>query len=398
MLSRRDFLKTASVSVGALIVPQVLLRARPARAAGSDPVLISIFLRGAADGLNLVPPYQDPLYYAARPNVAVPSSTVRNLDGFFGLHPSLAPLLPLYQSGQLAFVHACGSPHNSRSHFEAQDFMDFATPGERSMRVGWLNRFLSAAGLADPRLALTIGDRPAKCLAGPAPSSALQSIAAFKPSFATPYRRTALELMYESPSNPLLQSLAARTFARADEIQALPTSTVTYPDSEFGKALKDLARIVKGDLGLRLGAVDYPGWDHHFNEGAYLPPMAADLAQSLAAFAFDLGADLNRTTVVVMTEFGRRLQENGALGTDHGRAGVMFVLGGGIAGGRVLLADDTWPGLTPEQMEEGVDLAVTTDFRDIFAELLTRHMGLADASPVFPGYTVDPGRFPGLFV
>jgi uncharacterized protein (DUF1501 family) len=399
MISRRHFLKAASVGFGALVVPQVLWRARTARAAGTDPVLISIFLRGGADGLNLVPPHQDPLYYAARPTIAIPQASVVDLDGFFGLHPSLAPLQPLYQSGRLAVIHASGSPHITRSHFEAQDFIDFAAPGDKTVRVGWLNRFLTAAGLEDPGHAITIGPRSAKSLAGPAPKSSIASLSQFQLDGSVTLRRPALEAMYENTTNPLLTSLATNMFARADVVASLPTATsVIYPNSPFGKALKDMAALVKGDVGMRLGAIDLGGWDHHFDENADLPDMAANLASSLASFAQDLGSDLDRTVVLVMSEFGRRLHQNGAEGTDHGRAGVMFAMGGGIAGGRVLLANDTWPGLAPEQLIDGIDLSVTTDFRDVFAELLTRHMGLADASPIFPGYAPDPSQYPGLFV
>lgn len=399
MFSRRQFLKTASVGFGALLVPQVLLRARPAHAAGTEPVLLSIFLRGGADGLNLVIPHRESAYYAARPTIAIPPSSVLDLDGFFGFHPSLAPLLPFYRSGRLALIHACGSPDSTRSHFDAQDFMDYGAPGDKTIRSGWLNRFLTAAGLTDPSRAITIGDRRSKSLAGPAPSTAISALSQFKTEGGMTYRRPAIEAMYTSPANALLTSLGARTFERADVIAGLPTQmNSSYPSSSFASALRDMAALIKGNIGLRIGAIDFGGWDHHFDENGNLPPMLADLASSLAAFATDLGDDLDRTVVIVMTEFGRRLRQNGGGGSDHGRASVMFALGGGISGGRVLLANDTWPGLAPAQLFEGIDLQVTTDFRDVFGELLTRHMGLTDASPVFPGFSLHPSQFPGLFL
>jgi uncharacterized protein (DUF1501 family) len=397
--SRRDFLKTASVGFGALIVPQVLLRARPATAAGTDPVLITVFQRGACDGLNTVVPYADPNYYAKRPDLAVPAPTVLGLDDLFGFHPALAPLMPLYQSGRLAVMHCCGSTNSTRSHFDAQDFMDYGAPGDRSITSGWLNRFLGAAGMSDPLGAVTLGTRVGKSLRGPAPSTAISSIAEFKATGQLAFRRPAIETMFASTANPLLQSLGPQTFQAVDRVGSVSTSTgVTYPGSQFAAALKDLAALIKGDIGVRLGTVDFGGWDHHAAENAELPGMLDDLAHSLAAFAQDLGSDFDRTVVLVMTEFGRRVAQNGSLGTDHGRGSVMLAMGGAIAGGRILLRDDTWPGLAPENLESGIDLPVTTDFRNVFAELLTRHMGLADAGPVFPNHTLDPDLYPGLFL
>jgi len=398
VLSRRDFLKTASVLAGAMIAPQVLLRARPASAAGSDPVLVTVFLRGGADGLSLLVPHADPGYVAARPTLHVPANSVVDLDGFFGFHPALAPLQPLFQSGRLAAIHACGSPSGTRSHFDAQDFMEFGAPDDKTVRDGWLNRFLAAAGPTGPVSAVTIGQRATKALVGPTPTLAFPSIAEFKLVGATTHRRPALETMYALSGDPRLSWVAPSTFATIDILKDVSTATsVSYPSSDFGNALKDLAALIKADIGVRLGAVDLGGWDHHFNEAIALPLVAADLAAGLAAFAQDLGNDFNRTVVLVMTEFGRRVRENGSLGTDHGHGGMMLVMGGAVAGGRVVLADDDWPGLAPENLFEGIDLPVTTDFRDVFGEILTRHMGLADPSGIFPNYSLHPSRFPGLF-
>jgi uncharacterized protein (DUF1501 family) len=277
--------------------------------------------------------------------------------------------------------------------------MDFGVPGDRSVHTGWLNRFLSAAGMSDPLGAVTLGTRVGKSLRGPAPTIAMPSISEFRPTGTLTFRRPGIEAMYGTTANTLLTALGGRTFQSSDRIAAVPTATgVTYPNSQVGLALKDLAALIKADIGLRLGTVDFGGWDHHFDENAQLPDMLDDLSRSLAAFAQDLGTDLDRTVVLVMTEFGRRLAENGAHGTDHGRGGVMLAMGGGLAGGRVLLRDDVWPGLAPENLEGGIDLPVSTDFRNVFAEVLTRHMGLVDAGPVFPGHTLDPDLYPGLFV
>jgi uncharacterized protein (DUF1501 family) len=397
MQSRREFLKTAAVGVSALFVPPALLRARPARADGPEPVLVVLYLRGAADALNLVVPYADPRYYEVRPTLAVPAGSVLNLDGFFGLHPALAPLLPHYQSGRLAMVHACGSPDATRSHFDAQDYMEYGAPGDRTIRQGWLNRYALAAGFGSPLAAVTMGARPVKALEGTAATLSINSLAGFKLDYAyAAERRAAIEDIYAQGGGALAE-VADSTFSVLDAVTAVNRSTsVTYPAGAFAEALKDVAALVKAQIGLRVAAVDYGGWDHHVNEDTAFPTQATALAGGLGAFASDLGSQIDRTCVLIMTEFGRRLEENGGRGTDHGHGFVLFGLGGGVAGGRVLLANDEWPGLMPEDLDNG-DLAVTTDFRDAFSEILHRHMGLANLSTIFPGFTPDPSRYPGLF-
>jgi uncharacterized protein (DUF1501 family) len=373
-MSRRHFLMTASASLGALVVPNALLRARPARASGSAPVLVALYLRGGADALNLVPPHGEAAYYAARPQIRVAPGTELDLDGFFGFHPGLAPLHPFYQNGRLAVLHACGSASFTRTHVDAQDFMECAAPDDKTIQVGWLNRFLTASGITSPIAAITVENQPAKALVGPIPTTAIPAISRF----------------------PLEGTYATE---RRDAIRAISNATmnVTYPVTNLGSSLKDLAALIKADIGVRVAAVNHVGWDHHAYETTAFPVMAGDLGSSLAAFATDLGSDLDRTVVLVMSEFGRRVAENGALGCDHGHGGVMFALGGAVQGGQVLLHDDTWPGLAPAQLYQGIDLAGTTDFRDVFAEVLDRHMGLNDPSPVFPNYTLDIARYPGLF-
>lgn len=397
-MSRREFLMTASASFGALAVPTALLRARPARASGIDPVLVALYLRGGADALNLVPPYGDSLYYAARPTIRVAPGTELPLDGFFGFHPALAPLLPYYQSGQLAVLHACGSASATRSHFDAQDFMEFAAPDDKTVQVGWLNRFLSASGATSPISAITIENAAAKALAGPASNLAIPELSRFSlwGSY-TAERRGAIQAISNATSNALLGSAGINALSVLDLVDTVNTATsVVYPTSKLGSALKDLAALIKADIGVRVAAVNHASWDHHANEAIAFPVMAGDLAGSLAAFATDLGTDIDRTVVLVMSEFGRRLAQNGAFGCDHGHGGVMMALGGAVQGGQVLLRDGTWPGLAPPQLFNGIDLAGTTDFRDVFAELLERHMGLNDPSPVFPNYTIDTARYPGL--
>lgn len=399
VLTRRQFLHTATASLAALIAPGVLLKARPARAAGSDPVIVALYLRGGCDALSLVVPYGDPLYYSARPTIQVTAGSQLNLDGFFGFHPSLAALLPFYQSGRLAVLHACGSPSDSRSHFDSQDFMEFAAPGDKTVQVGWLNRFLGAAGLTSTISAVTIENAPAKALQGPAASLAIPALSRMNltGTYATE-RRMALSQIFDTSEKSIIATTGANAIDLVELIGTVNTATsVTYPGSKLGLALKDLAALIKGDVGVRVAAVNHSPWDHHANQHILFPNMASDLATSLAAFATDLGSDLDRTVVLVMSEFGRRVAQNGAIGSDHGHGGVMLALGGAVQGGQVLLANDTWPGLAPAQLFQGIDLATTTDFRNVFAEVLERHMGLSDPSPVFPNFSVSASNYPGLF-
>jgi uncharacterized protein (DUF1501 family) len=308
-------------------------------------------------------------------------------------------LQPWYASGQLAVIHACGSPNDTRSHFDAQDFMEHAAPGDKSVRTGWLNRFLSAAGISTPLGGITLGHSAVKALEGDAVSLAIPSIASLDlvGTWVADQRAT-LEQIYSAAGGPVART-AENAFDVYETIRGISTATsVTYPANSLGVYLKDIAALIKADIGVRVAATDLDGWDHHFDEIQKLPGLASGLASALSAFATDLGADLNRTAIVVMTEFGRRAAENGARGTDHGRAAAMLVLGGGISGGRVLLRDNIWPGLAPAQMFEGIDLQVTTDFRDVFAELLHRRMGLANLAGIFPGYSTTPSRYPGLYL
>lgn len=399
-MSRRDFLVTASASLGALVVPTALLRARPARASGSDPVLVALYLRGGADALNLVPPHGDAAYYAARPRIRVAPGTELDLDGFFGFHPGLAPLHPFYQNGRLAVLHACGSASGTRSHFDAQDFMEFAAPDDKTVQVGWLNRFLTAAGTTSPISAITIENQPAKALVGPVSTTAIPALSRFTlEGTYTTERRKAIQTISRTTANSLLRVMGGSTTLDVlDLVQSVnATTNITYPTTRLGSALKDLAALIKVDIGVRVAAVNHASWDHHCNETTEFPVMAGDLGGSLAAFTTDLGSDLDRTVVLVMSEFGRRVAENGALGCDHGHGSVMLALGGAVQGGQVLLRDDTWPGLAPARLYQSIDLAGTTDFRDVFAEVLDRHMGLNNPSPVFPNYTLDIARYPGLF-
>jgi len=398
MVTRRTFLRSAAVGMTALMLPPW---ARRARAAGSDPVLVSIFQRGAADGLNTVVPTGDPFYYSSRPTVRIAPGSELALDGFFGLNPAFADLQGLYTDGKLAFIHAAGSPDPSRSHFDAQDFMDHAAPGNKSIVDGWLNRYLAVAGGGQPIAGVSLSKATSKQLVGAVPSLAFDSIADFTLTGGYSLeRRAALEVRYALEPG-LVGGTMTAGFEALDLIAGVSTATsVVYPAGEFGGALKDAAALIKADIGVKVIAISIGGWDHHTNLLVNLAALGGELSAALKAFHDDLGADLNRTLTLVMTEFGRRIDENGGDGCDHGHGGLMMALGGGIAGGRVLLRNGEWPGLALAQRYIGQDLQVTTDFRDVFAEALNRHMGLATSAmgPIFPAFSASASRFPGLYV
>jgi len=414
-LTRRDVIKTGAVLATAYFLPP---RARRALAAPiPDKVLVAIFLRGGADPLSLVVPAFDPTYYAVRPDIAVVSGTELQLNGGdthgFGLFPLCTGMKQMYDAGELLAIHLAGSTDPSRSHFDAQDFMERAAPGNKSVTDGWLNRYLSAINNADSVAGLSISDAPQLALLGGAPNVAFSAIDKFLVAgdFAAA-RRAALQGLYAGASDTLGAGVNAALSA-VDIIQSVNTSTgVTYPNNDLGNALKDVAAIIKSEVGVKVVAVDLDGWDHHTNLITQLGQIggedgdgkAVELNGALKAFRDDLfnsgGTNhLDRTLTLCMTEFGRRVAQNGGAGADHGHGGVMFALGGGVAGGRLLLKDDDWPGLTPDKLSLGEDLQVTTDFRNVFAEALFAHMGmsLSSMAPIFPGFSVKQTNFPGIY-
>jgi uncharacterized protein (DUF1501 family) len=424
-LTRRYFLKSAGLSLfGAGFVPTFMRRAAFALdqplASARKKILLAIFQRGAADGLNIVVPFGEKDYYSMRPTIAIPepaSASAANaggaqaaidLDGFFGLHPSLSSLKPLFDSKHLAVIHAAGSPDHSRSHFDAQDYMETATPGVKSTPDGWLNRYLRIQAEADatPFRAVAIAPRTPRTLLGPVPSFSVQDLRAYH--FAGPKNphlpalEGAFEAMYASTSDPLLAGTAREMFEAVSAVRQMdvadyqPANGAQYPAGGLGKNLQQIAQLIKSDVGLEVAFAEVGGWDHHVNEGGVEGQLATRLKEfgdSLAAFAADMGDRMADICVLTMTEFGRTARENGNRGTDHGHANVMFVLGGPVKGGKVY---GQWPGLKPGQLNENRDLALTTDFRDVFAEVLVRHLGAANPSAVFPGFTVSPARFRGF--
>lgn len=407
MTSRRVFLKSGGAALVSLgFAPSFL--ARTVEAAGTrKKLLIAVFQRGAVDGLNMVVPFGDAGYYAARPTIAIARpgrhDGALDLDGFFGLHPRMAPLAPWWTSGQLAVVHASGSPDVTRSHFDAQDYMESATPGVKSTRDGWLNRFLQTRDEGHPLQAVSLTTGMPRTLQGHAPALAVRRLDDFAVR-ADGETAAAVEAAYASNRDHALQTTAADAFAAMRRLAAsarapyVPAAGVTYPRSPFGDALQEIARLAKADVGLEIAFAESTQWDHHANEGGATGQIAARLADfsgALAALARDLGDQMADTVIVTMSEFGRAVAQNGSGGTDHGHGNAMLLLGGPVKGGRVY---GRWPGLAPEMRHEGRDLAVTTDFRDVFAEIVVRHLGadLATAGTVFPGHAVRRSAFRGV--
>jgi uncharacterized protein (DUF1501 family) len=388
----------AMAVVGTAAIPSFLTRAAwGAVAAGSsNKRLVVIFQRGAADGLNIVVPHAERAYYAMRPSINIPRQQVIDLNGFFGLHPALAPLKALWDQQHLAMVHAAGSPDTTRSHFEAQDYMESGTPGVKSTSDGWLNRTLQSEPATDsPFRAVALGTSLPRILSGRAPAVAVSNVNGFgiangNPA-AAPLGNT-FEAMYAESVDSVLHGTGRETFEAvkmlksADPQRYTPAPGANYPRGRFGDALRQTAQLIKANLGVQIAFTDIGGWDHHVNEGAtegQLANVLREFSQSIAAFWMDLGPLAEDTVLVTMSEFGRTARENGNRGTDHGHANVMFVLGGPVRGGRVY---GRWPGLDPSQLNEGRDLALTTDFRRVLGEAVARHLGNSNLNAVFPGF------------
>ena len=401
MISRRIFLKNGGAALVSLGFAPAFLARTAAAAPGRRRVLVTIFQRGAVDGLNMIVPFGEPEYYRARPSIALarpgagPDACL-DLDGFFALHPRLAPLKPLYDARQLAIVHACGSPDGTRSHFDAQDYMETATPGVKSTQNGWLNRYLHAREheRATPFRAVALTPALPRALQGIEPALAIGQIDRFgiRAGQASDTVQASFESEYAAAAQGVLQQTgreafdAVRMLKSADPTRYVPEHGAEYPRSAYGQALRQIAQLIKADVGLEVAFAESGNWDHHVNEGAANGQIAArldDFAQGIGALARDLGDRMADVVILTMSEFGRAVSENGSGGTDHGHGNAMMVIGGGVQGGKV---HGRWPGLAPEQRYEGRDLAVTTDFRTVFAEVVRGHLGLADTRHVFPGF------------
>jgi uncharacterized protein (DUF1501 family) len=409
-ITRRIFLRNSALAVvGTAAVPSFLTRA----AFGSVELgtrtkrLVVIFQRGAADGLNIVVPHGERAYYAMRPSINIPRNDVLDLDGFFGLHPSLASLQPIWNQRHLAIVHAAGSPDPTRSHFDAQDFMECGTPGLKATPDGWLNRALHSLPASEDKSAfraIALGPALPRILTGSERAVAVNNINDFgvggRNPNAAPIANT-FEAMYDQSVDSVLHGTGQETFdavkmlKAADPAKYKPAAGADYPRGRFGDSLKQLAQLIKANLGVQVAFADIGGWDHHVNEGSTQGQIAnvlREFSQSLSAFWIDLGDLAEDTVVVTMSEFGRTVRENGNRGTDHGHANVMFVMGGPVKGGRVYGA---WPGLEQPQLYEGRDLAVTTDFRRVLGEAVAKHLGNSRLEQVFPGFESSSAGFLG---
>ncbi len=411
-ITRRLFLKNGALAVVATTaIPSFLTRAAYGASGVSSPGrkrLVVLFQRGAADGLNIVVPHGESAYYAMRPSIAIPRpsngrESCIDLDGFFGLHPSLASLKPLWDQRHLAIFHAAGSPDTTRSHFDAQDYMESGTPGVKSTEDGWLNRCLhKPEDQPSPFRAIGMGGTLPRALAGPEPAVAIGNLNDFgvggRGPAAAPLANT-FEAMYAQSVDTVLHGTGQETFEAVKMLKAAnparytPAAGANYPRKHLGESLRQVAQLMKANLGVEVAFADIGGWDHHVNEGStqgQLANVLREFGQSISAFWTDLGDLAEDTVVVTMSEFGRTARENGNRGTDHGHANVMFVLGGPVKGGRVY---GQWPGLEQHQLYEGRDLALTTDFRRVLGEAVYRHLGNRDLAMVFPGFDNDPRRF-----
>jgi uncharacterized protein (DUF1501 family) len=406
-ITRRTFLKNGAMAVvGTAAIPSFLTRAAWGAVGGgsSNKRLVVIFQRGAADGLNIVVPHAEPAYYTMRPSINIPQQQVIDLNGFFGLHPALSSFKPLWDQRQLAIVHAAGSPDTTRSHFDAQDYMESGTPGVKITSDGWLNRTLQleTATADSPFRGIALGTSLPRSLSGKASAVAVSNVNGFSiaggNAAAAPLGNT-FEAMYDQSVDSVLHGTGRETFEAvkmlkcADPQRYTPAPGANYPKGRFGDALRQTAQLIKSNLGVQIAFTDIGGWDHHVNEGAsegQLANVLRDFSQSIAAFWTDLGPLTEDTVVVTMSEFGRTARENGNRGTDHGHANVMFVLGGPVRGGRVY---GSWPGLDPSQLNDGRDLALTTDFRRVLGEAVARHLGNHNLNTVFPGFENSPQAF-----
>ncbi|MDQ1729373.1 MAG: hypothetical protein QOD33_1498 [Pyrinomonadaceae bacterium] len=420
-MKRRFFLRSGSVALASFgllnampsFLQRVALGQHPERITGGRrKTLIAIFQRGAVDGLNMVAPHGERAYYDLRPAIALAqpaagnAEAAINLDGFFGLHPSLAPFKSLWDSKRLAIVHAAGSPDNTRSHFDAQDYMESATPGVKSTADGWLNRYLQSKSDSERSIfrAVSMTQTTPRVLQGKAPTVAMSNLADFniRAGQNSANVQGGFEAIYDQAINDTLHGTGKDTFAAVNYLKQVnpgqyqPRNGAQYPRTPFGNSLLQIAQLIKAGVGLEIAFTDVGGWDTHVNEGGargQLGNLLQQFSNAIAALYTDLGQRMDDVVILTMSEFGRTARENGNRGTDHGHANAMFVMGNGVRGGKVY---GEWPGLKSDQLYEGRDLALTTDFRDVFGEVAKRHLGCSTLQSVFPSYAVSEAKFKGF--
>ncbi len=435
-MDRRIFLKNGALALVTLgLSPSFLRRTALAMElprAARGKTLIVLFQRGAADALNVLVPFGDRDYYAARPQLAIASPARSNgpqgtidLDGFFGLHPSLSSFKPLWDRGLLAPIHAVGSPSATRSHFDAQDYMETGTPDRKGTPDGWLNRLLAVEGTcqactpqesggatrgdgrassaAPPFRAVAMTAQTPRILEGASPVVAMSSIGDFSIRSAGGDAERRLEALYRTGSADLIHGSGSEMFEAlkvlrtANPLQYRPSADARYPRSQFGQRLLQIAQLIKAGVGLEVAFADVGGWDTHVNQGGAQGQLAnrlSDFSDSIAALVTDLGDRMEDVVILTCSEFGRTVRQNGTGGTDHGHAGAMFVIGGNLRASRKVFGQ--WPGLAREQLYEGRDLALTTDFRAVFSEVTAKHLGADKLAQLFPGYTGTTRDWLGL--
>ncbi len=418
-MDRRFFIRSGSVALASFglmtatpsfLQRTVLGQGRDRRARGK--ILIAIFQRGAVDGLNMVVPYGESAYYDLRPSIAIAKPQAGNadsaipLDGFFGLHPSLRPFKSLWDSKRLAIVHASGSPDNTRSHFDAQDYMESATPGVKSTTDGWLNRYLQSNAEPEASVfrAVSMTQTMPRVLQGRASTLAISNLADFsiRAGQNSATVQGGFEAIYNQSVNDVLAGTGRETFEAVNYLKQVnpaqyqPQNGAQYPRTAFGNSLLQTAQLIKAGVGLEVAFIDIGGWDTHVNEGnarGQLGNLLQQFSNAIAALYTDLGSRMDDIVILTMSEFGRTARENGNRGTDHGHANAMFVLGNSVRGGKVY---GQWPGLKSDQLYEGRDLALTTDFRDVFGEVAARHLGTPKLQTLFPGYSSSAANFKGF--
>ena len=420
-MDRRYFLKSSGIALAGFglmtAAPQFLHQFANAQTVtngfGKKKILITIFQRGAVDGLNMIVPFGDSEYYNLRRTIAVPKSGetdgALNLDGFFGLNPSMKSLEKFWQSKQLAVVHSAGSPDNTRSHFDAQDYMEAGTPGVKSTRDGWLNRVLqtSKSDKDSPFRAVAMNGQIPRTLVGRAPTIAMTDLSDFaiNAGVYTQSVQGGFEGIWQQKSESGLGATGKETFEavnflkQANPAQYRPENGAQYPNSQLGRSLQQIAQLIKAGVGLEAAFAEVGGWDTHSNQATangsrgQLANLLRDFAQSIAALATDLGKRMDDVVILTMSEFGRTARENGTRGTDHGHANAMLVLGNSVKGGKVY---GEWKGLDAQNLYEGRDLAVTTDYRDVLGEVAVKHLGNKNLDKIFPGYAPSAKNFRGF--
>ncbi len=400
-MRRRLFLQTSGSSLafaGFGLAPS-FLRAAADPPASKGKVLVLLIQRGACDALSVLPPVGESRYYDLRPTIAIPAVDAVRLDGNFALHPSLGALKPFFDAKILAPVMGAGSPDPTRSHFDAQDYLESGTPGVKRTDDGCLDRALATLRDTGPFSGVALQPTLPRILQGPVPALALGSLDDFR--LPDGPANGGFESMYGAALDRTLRGVGDETFQALKDLKVkdprsiAPAAGAVYPTSALGKRMQQIAQLIKADLGMRVAVTDCGGWDTHVAQGSSKGQLSArlqDFGDSLGAFLTDLSDRMDQVCLVTLTEFGRTARENGNRGTDHGHGSAAFIAGGGVKGGRVLNA---WKSLGDGDLNEGRDLTVAFDYRAILGEALTKHLGIRDLSRVFPGYANDPRSWAG---